>query len=68
MNPPMKCSLPLGYSQRVGTKETPVTAEEVQFLIDLVRASAKVDRPAIMEQVVDYSFVEGARRDLGLTR
>jgi hypothetical protein len=45
-----------------------VTAEEVQFLIDLVRPSAKVDRPAIMEQVVDYSFVEGARRDLGLTR
>ena len=63
----MKCSLPLGYSQRVGTKEAHVTVEEVQFLIDLVRASAKVDRPAIMEQVVDSSFVERARRDLGLT-
>jgi hypothetical protein len=45
-------SLPLGYSQRVGTKEAHVTVEEVQFLIDLVRASAKVDRPAIREQVV----------------
>jgi hypothetical protein len=63
----MKCSLPLGYSQRVGTKEAHVTVEEVQFLIDLVRASAKVARPAIMEQVVDSSFVERARRDLALT-
>ena len=63
----MKCSLPLGYSQRVGTKEAQVTAEEVQFLIDLVRANAKVARPAIMEQVVNSSFVERARRDLALT-
>ena len=52
---------------RIGSKEAHVTIEEVQFLIDLVRASAKVDRPAIMEQVVDSSFVEKARRDLALT-
>jgi len=37
---------------RIGSKEAHVTIEEVQFLIDLVRASVKVDRPAIMEQVV----------------
>ena len=59
----MKCSLPLGYSQPVGTKEAHVTVEEVQFLIDLVRASAKVDRPAIMEQVVT-PVLSGGRAEI----
>jgi hypothetical protein len=58
----------LGYSQRVVTKEAQVTAEEVQFLIDLMRANAKVARPVTMEQIVDFSFLEKARRDLGWTR
>jgi NitT/TauT family transport system substrate-binding protein len=58
----------LGYSLRVITKEAQVTAEEVQFLIDLMRANTKVARPVTVEQVVDFSFVEKARRDLGLTR
>ncbi|GEM_PF-1725740 len=58
----------LGYSQRVVTKEAQVTPEEVQFLIDLMRTNAKVSRPVTVEQVVDFSFLEKARRDLGLTR
>jgi NitT/TauT family transport system substrate-binding protein len=58
----------LGYSQRVLTKEAQVTGEEVQFLIDLMRSNAKVSRPVTMEQVVDFSFLEKARKDLGLTR
>lgn len=58
----------LGYSQRVLTKEAQVTGEEVQFLIDLMRTNAKVSRPVTMEQVVDFSFLEKARKDLGLTR
>ena len=64
----MKCSLPLGYSQRVVTEEAQVTAEEVQFLIDLVRANAKVARPANHGAGRDSSFVERARRDLELIR
>jgi NitT/TauT family transport system substrate-binding protein len=58
----------LGYSLRVITKEAQVTNEEVQYLIDLMRANAKVTRPVTVEQVVDFSFLEKARKDLGLTR
>jgi ABC-type nitrate/sulfonate/bicarbonate transport system substrate-binding protein len=58
----------LGYSQRVVTKEAQVTAEEVQFLIDLMRTNAKVSRPVSVEQVVEFNFVERARKDLGLIR
>jgi ABC-type nitrate/sulfonate/bicarbonate transport system substrate-binding protein len=58
----------LGYSQRVVAKEAQVTSEEVQFLIDLMRANAKVTRPVTVDQVVDFSFLDKARRELGLTR
>jgi ABC-type nitrate/sulfonate/bicarbonate transport system substrate-binding protein len=58
----------LGYSQRVITKEAQVTPEEVQFLIDLMRANAKVTRPVTVEQVVDFSFLDKARKELGLIR
>jgi hypothetical protein len=58
----------LGYSQRVIAKEARVTSEEIQFLIDLTRANAKVTRPVTVEQVVDFSFLDKARKELGLTR
>jgi hypothetical protein len=58
----------LAYSQRVVTKEAQVTNEEVQYLIDLMRATAKVTRPVTVDQVVDFSFLEKARKDLGLGR
>ena len=58
----------LGYSLRVVTKEAQVTNEEVQYLIDLLRATAKVTRPVSVEQVVDFSFLEKARKELGLIR
>ena len=58
----------LGYSLRVLTKEAQVTTEEVQFLIDLMRTNAKVSKPVAVEQVVDFSFLERARKDLGLIR
>jgi ABC-type nitrate/sulfonate/bicarbonate transport system substrate-binding protein len=58
----------LGYSQRVITKEAQVTPEEVQFLIDLMRVNAKVTRPVTVEQVVDFSFLDKARKELGLIR
>jgi len=58
----------LAYSQRVVTREAQVSNEEVQYLIDLMRATAKVTRPVTVEQVVDFSFLEKARKDLGLVR
>ena len=58
----------LAYSQRVVTKEAQVSNEEVQYLIDLMRATAKVTRPVTVDQVVDFSFLEKARKDLGLIR
>lgn len=58
----------LGYSQRVITKEAQVSNEEIQYLIDLMRATAKVARPLTVDQVVDFSFLDKARKDLGLSR
>ena len=58
----------LSYSQRVVTKEAQVTNGEIQYLIDLMRSTAKVSRPVTVEQVVDFSFLEKARKELGLTR
>jgi hypothetical protein len=58
----------LAYSQRVVTKEARVTNEEIQYLIDLMRTNAKISRPVTVEQVVDFSFLEKARKDLGLIR
>jgi hypothetical protein len=42
--------------------------EGMQLMIDLVREDSKVAQPFTLSQVVDYSFVEKARRDLGSTR
>ena len=58
----------LSYSQRVVTKEAQVTNGEIQYLIDLMRSTAKVSRPVTVEQVIDFSFLEKARKDLGLIR
>jgi ABC-type nitrate/sulfonate/bicarbonate transport system substrate-binding protein len=58
----------LAYSQRVITKQAQVSENEIQFLIDLMRTTAKVTRPVAVSEVVDFSFLEKARRDLGLKR
>ena len=42
--------------------------EGMQLMIDLVREDAKVAQPFTVSQVVDYSFLEKARRDLGASR
>lgn len=42
--------------------------EGMQLMIDLVREDSKVSQPFTIPQVVDYSFVEKARRDLGASR
>jgi ABC-type nitrate/sulfonate/bicarbonate transport system substrate-binding protein len=50
------------------TKDASVRPEGVQALIDLQRDAAKVTRSVPVAQVIDYSFVEKARKDLGLVR
>jgi hypothetical protein len=51
---------------RVITKDGSVKAESIQVLIDLVRENAKVTRPVTVNQVVDFTFLEKAQKELGL--
>jgi NitT/TauT family transport system substrate-binding protein len=53
---------------RVLTRDAYVKPESVQVLVDLARESAKVTKPVTAADVVDYSFVDKARRELGMTR
>jgi ABC-type nitrate/sulfonate/bicarbonate transport system substrate-binding protein len=49
-------------------RELMAKPEGMQLMIDLVREDSKVSQPFSLQQVVDYSFVEKARRDLGSNR
>jgi len=42
--------------------------EGMQLMIDLVREDSKVTQPFSVSQVVDYSFLDKARRDLSTSR
>jgi NitT/TauT family transport system substrate-binding protein len=53
---------------RVLTKDAYVKPESVQVLIDLARESAKVTKPVGVAEVVDYSFLDKARKELGIAR
>jgi len=53
---------------RVLTRDADVKPESVQVLIDLARESAKVAKPVAVADVVDYSFVDKARKELGITK
>ncbi|MET0500224.1 MAG: ABC transporter substrate-binding protein [Candidatus Binatia bacterium] len=53
---------------RVLTRDAYVKPESVQVLIDLARESAKVTKPVSVAEVVDYSFVDKARKELGMTK
>lgn len=53
------------HVSRVLTKDASVKPESIQLLIDLARESAKVSQPVTVNQVVDFSFLEKARRELG---
>jgi NitT/TauT family transport system substrate-binding protein len=51
---------------RVLTKDAYVKPESVQVLVDLARESSKVTKPVNAMDVVDYSFLEKARKELGI--
>jgi predicted translin family RNA/ssDNA-binding protein len=53
---------------RVLTKDATVKPESVQVLIDLARESAKVTKSVTVADVVDYNFVDKARKELGITK
>jgi NitT/TauT family transport system substrate-binding protein len=53
---------------RVLTKDAYVKPESVQVLIDLARESAKVTKPVGVPDVVDYSFLDKARKELGIIK
>jgi NitT/TauT family transport system substrate-binding protein len=53
---------------RVLTKDAYVKPESVQVLIDLAREGAKVTKPVSVSEVVDYSFLDRARKELGITK
>lgn len=56
------------HLMRVLTKDAAVKPESVQVLIDLQRENAKVAKPVSVAEVVDYSFLDKARKELGLGR
>ncbi len=51
---------------RVITRDGSVKSESIQVLIDLVRENAKVARPVTVNQVVDFSFLDKAQKELGM--
>ena len=51
---------------RVIAKDAVVTPSSIQTLIDLARESAKVTRPVKIDEVADFTFVERARKELGV--
>jgi NitT/TauT family transport system substrate-binding protein len=53
---------------RVLTKDAYVKPESVQVLVDLARESAKVTKPINASDVVDYSFLDRARKELGIVK
>src|SRR6476620_73856 len=53
---------------RVLTKDAYVKPESVQVLVDLARESAKVTKPINAMDVVDYSFLDRARKELGMVK
>lgn len=58
----------LRYFGRGVTRDMSLSPEGIQLIIDLARRDAKVSQPFIVAQVVDFSFLEKARRDLNVTR
>lgn len=58
----------LGYLKRGLAKDAVIAPEAVQYFVDLTRESSNVTQPISGAQVVDFSFLEKARRDLASAR
>ena len=49
-------------------RDMSIKPEGMQLMIDLVREDSKVAQPFSVSQIVDFSFLERARRELGVTK
>jgi len=56
------------YMSKAILRDASVSMSGLQALVDQQRESARVAEPINAAQVIDYSFVERARRELGLAR
>jgi len=56
------------YMARAMVPDASINMDGLQVLVDQQRESAKVTEPIKATQVIDYSFVEKARKELGLAR
>ena len=54
------------YMERAMLRDGSVSMSGLQALVDQQRANAKVTEPVSAAQVIDYSFVEKARKELGV--
>jgi NitT/TauT family transport system substrate-binding protein len=54
----------LGYLKRGFAKDALVSQEAVQYFVDLTRESSNVAQPISAGQVVDFTFLERARKEL----
>jgi NitT/TauT family transport system substrate-binding protein len=58
----------LGYLKRGLAKDAVISPQAVQYFIDLTRETSNVAQPISGAQIVDFSFLEKARKDLGRNR
>ena len=56
------------YMVRVMLRDGAINMNGLQALVDQQRESAKVSEPISGAQVIDYSFVEKARKELAAGR
>jgi NitT/TauT family transport system substrate-binding protein len=56
------------YLKRGLAKDAVIPPQAVQYFVDLTRETSNVAQPIPGAQVVDFSFLEKARKDLGLNR
>jgi NitT/TauT family transport system substrate-binding protein len=56
------------YMSKAMLRDASVSMSGLQALVDQQRESAKVAEPVSAAQVIDYSFVERARKELGVGR
>lgn len=58
----------LGYLKRGLAKDAVISPEAVQYFIDLTRETSNVSQPISAAQVVDFSFLDKARKELRVGR
>jgi NitT/TauT family transport system substrate-binding protein len=54
----------IGYLKRGLARDAVVSAEAVQYFIDLTRETSNIAQPIAASQVVDFSFLDKARKEL----